>query len=72
VARAIIEIVETPFGERPFRVHVDPSDKARLAPGKTIDQFARVSQAIKRTKRPNLASSALWAVVALLPEVIQP
>jgi len=26
VAAAVVEIVATPFGERPFRVHVDPSD----------------------------------------------
>lgn len=25
VARAIVEVVDTPFGQRPFRVHVDPS-----------------------------------------------
>ena len=26
VAAAIVEVVDTPFGERPFRVHFDPSD----------------------------------------------
>lgn len=26
VARAIVEVVDTPFGRRPFRVHIDPSD----------------------------------------------
>lgn len=26
VARAIVEVVNTPFGQRPFRVHIDPSD----------------------------------------------
>jgi NAD(P)-dependent dehydrogenase (short-subunit alcohol dehydrogenase family) len=25
VARAIVEVVDTPFGRRPFRVHIDPS-----------------------------------------------
>jgi len=25
VAEAIVKVVETPFGRRPFRVHVDPS-----------------------------------------------
>lgn len=25
VARAIVRVVDTPFGKRPFRVHVDPS-----------------------------------------------
>ncbi len=26
VARAIVKVVDTPFGKRPFRVHIDPSD----------------------------------------------
>lgn len=26
VARAMVRVVDTPFGKRPFRVHVDPSD----------------------------------------------
>jgi hypothetical protein len=26
VADAIVEVVDTPFGRRPFRVHFDPSD----------------------------------------------
>jgi NAD(P)-dependent dehydrogenase (short-subunit alcohol dehydrogenase family) len=26
VAEAIVEVVDTPFGQRPFRVHVDPSE----------------------------------------------
>ena len=26
VARAIVEVVDTPFGRRPLRVHIDPSD----------------------------------------------
>ncbi|WP_231566744.1 SDR family NAD(P)-dependent oxidoreductase [Erwinia sp. 9145] len=26
VARAIVDVVDTPFGHRPFRVHIDPSD----------------------------------------------
>jgi NAD(P)-dependent dehydrogenase (short-subunit alcohol dehydrogenase family) len=26
VARAIVDVVDTPFGRRPFRVHIDPSD----------------------------------------------
>lgn len=25
VARAIVRVVDTPFGRRPFRVHIDPS-----------------------------------------------
>ncbi len=26
VARAIVKVVDTPFGRRPFRIHIDPSD----------------------------------------------
>jgi hypothetical protein len=34
VANAIVKVVETPFGKRPFRVHVDPaSDGAEVVNG---------------------------------------
>src|SRR5262249_18717900 len=34
VARAIVKVVDTPFGKRPFRVHVDPaSDGAEVVNG---------------------------------------
>ena len=34
VARAIVEVVEAPFGKRPFRVHIDPSqDGAEIVNG---------------------------------------
>jgi NAD(P)-dependent dehydrogenase (short-subunit alcohol dehydrogenase family) len=34
VARAIVRIVETPYGQRPFRVHIDPSqDGAEIVNG---------------------------------------
>jgi len=34
VARAIVEVVDTPFGKRPFRVHIDPSaDGAEIVNG---------------------------------------
>lgn len=34
VARAIVRVVDTPFGQRPFRVHVDPSqDGAEIVNG---------------------------------------
>jgi hypothetical protein len=26
VAQAIVKVVDTPFGKRPFRVHVDPAE----------------------------------------------
>ena len=34
VARAIVDVVGTPFGKRPFRVHIDPSqDGAEIVNG---------------------------------------
>ena len=34
VARAIVKVVDTPFGKRPFRVHIDPaSDGAEVVNG---------------------------------------
>jgi hypothetical protein len=34
VARAIVRIVDTPHGQRPFRVHIDPSqDGAEIVNG---------------------------------------
>ena len=34
VAREIVRVVDTPFGKRPFRVHVDPSqDGAEIVNG---------------------------------------
>jgi hypothetical protein len=26
VAEAIVEVVDMPFGKRPFRIHIDPAD----------------------------------------------
>jgi hypothetical protein len=26
VARAVVNVVDAPFGKRPFRVHIDPSE----------------------------------------------
>ena len=26
VARAVVDVVDAPFGKRPFRVHIDPSE----------------------------------------------
>jgi NAD(P)-dependent dehydrogenase (short-subunit alcohol dehydrogenase family) len=34
VAKAIVNVVDTPFGKRPFRVHIDPSqDGAEIVNG---------------------------------------
>ena len=39
VARAVATIVDTPFGERPFRVHVDPSDEGASVAFAVIDRI---------------------------------
>jgi NAD(P)-dependent dehydrogenase (short-subunit alcohol dehydrogenase family) len=38
VAGVIVDIVDTPFGERPFRVHVDPSDDGASVAFAVIDR----------------------------------
>lgn len=38
VAGAIAELVDTPFGERPFRIHVDPSDDGAAVAFAVIDR----------------------------------
>jgi NAD(P)-dependent dehydrogenase (short-subunit alcohol dehydrogenase family) len=38
VARAIAAIVDAPFGERPFRVHIDPSDDGAAVAFAVIDR----------------------------------
>ncbi len=38
VADAIVEVVDTPFGERPFRVHFDPSDDGTVIVNDVADR----------------------------------
>jgi hypothetical protein len=38
VAGAIAELVDTPFGERPFRIHIDPSDDGAAVAFAVIDR----------------------------------
>jgi hypothetical protein len=38
VAGAIASIVDTPFGERPFRVHVDPTNDGAAVAFAVIDR----------------------------------
>ena len=39
VARAVATVVDTPFGERPFRVHIDPSDDGASVAFAVIDHI---------------------------------
>jgi hypothetical protein len=38
VVDAIVEVVDTPFGERPFRVHFDPSDDGAVIVNDVADR----------------------------------
>ena len=38
VADAIARIVDTPFGKRPFRLHIDPSDDGAAVAFAVIDR----------------------------------
>lgn len=39
VARAIVEVVDAPYGRRPFRVHVDPSEDGCSVVGVVADRI---------------------------------
>jgi NAD(P)-dependent dehydrogenase (short-subunit alcohol dehydrogenase family) len=41
VARAIVRVVDTPFGKRPFRVHVDPSQDGAEVVNAVADRMRR-------------------------------
>lgn len=41
VARAIVQVVDTPFGKRPFRVHVDPSQDGAEVVNAVADRVRR-------------------------------
>lgn len=38
VARAIVRVVEMPFGKRPFRVHIDPANDGAEAVNAVADR----------------------------------
>lgn len=41
MARAIVRVVETPFGKRPFRVHLDPSQDGAEVVNAIADRMRR-------------------------------
>ena len=41
VARAIVRVVDTPFGKRPFRVHIDPADDGAEVVNGVADRVRR-------------------------------
>lgn len=52
VAGAIVSVVDTPFGERPFRVHVDPSDDGAAVAFAVIDRVR--GEMLHRVGMPDL------------------
>ena len=57
VAGAIAGIVDTPFGERPFRVHVDPSDDGAAVAFAVIDRVR--DEMLNRVGLPDLLKPRL-------------
>ncbi|MEI9985657.1 MAG: hypothetical protein WDN69_22225 [Aliidongia sp.] len=39
VVRVIVKVVDTPFGKRPFRVHIDPSDDGAEVVNAVVDRM---------------------------------
>jgi NAD(P)-dependent dehydrogenase (short-subunit alcohol dehydrogenase family) len=57
VAGAIAELVDTPFGERPFRIHVDPSDDGAAVAFAVIDRVR--AEMLHRVGLPDLLKPRL-------------
>lgn len=56
VARAIVEVVDTPFGKRPFRVHVDPSQDGADVGFAVLDRLK--AEMLHRVGLPDLLTPA--------------
>jgi len=51
VAEAIVKIVDTPFGKRPFRVHVNPTEDGAAVTNMVMDRFV-----------PNCSAVSAWVI----------
>jgi NAD(P)-dependent dehydrogenase (short-subunit alcohol dehydrogenase family) len=51
VAEAIVKIVDTPFGKRPFRVHVNPTEDGAEVTNMVMDRFV-----------PNCSAVSAWVI----------
>lgn len=60
VARAIVSIVDTPFGKRPFRVHIDPSEDGAAVAFAVIDRVR--DEMLNRVGFPDLLKPRLVRV----------
>jgi NAD(P)-dependent dehydrogenase (short-subunit alcohol dehydrogenase family) len=58
VAGAIAGLVDTPFGERPFRIHVDPSDDGAAVAFAVIDRVR--AEMLHRVGLTDLLKPASW------------
>jgi NAD(P)-dependent dehydrogenase (short-subunit alcohol dehydrogenase family) len=58
VAGAIAGLVDTPFGERPFRIHVDPGDDGAAVAFAVIDRVR--AEMLHRVGLPDLLKPASW------------
>jgi NAD(P)-dependent dehydrogenase (short-subunit alcohol dehydrogenase family) len=58
VAGAIAGLVDTPFGERPFRIHVDPTDDGAAVAFAVIDRVR--AEMLHRVGLTDLLKPALW------------
>jgi NAD(P)-dependent dehydrogenase (short-subunit alcohol dehydrogenase family) len=56
VARAIVEVVDTPFGKRPFRVHIDPSQDGADVGFAVLDRLK--AEMLHRVGLPDLLTPA--------------
>ncbi|MGE2731210.1 SDR family NAD(P)-dependent oxidoreductase [Mycolicibacterium vaccae] len=56
VARAIVEVVDTPFGNRPFRVHIDPSQDGADVGFAVLDRLK--AEMLHRVGLPDLLTPA--------------
>ncbi|MGE2737841.1 SDR family NAD(P)-dependent oxidoreductase [Mycolicibacterium vaccae] len=56
VARAIVEVVDTPFGSRPFRVHIDPSQDGADVGFAVLDRLK--AEMLHRVGLPDLLTPA--------------
>jgi NAD(P)-dependent dehydrogenase (short-subunit alcohol dehydrogenase family) len=57
VADAIVEVVDAPFGERPFRVHIDPTEDGAAIVNPVLDRVR--AELLRRIGLGDLLSPAL-------------
>jgi hypothetical protein len=56
VATAVVDVVNSPFGKRPFRVHIDPSEDGASVGFAVLDRLK--SEMLHRVGLPDLLGPA--------------